>query len=91
MAGTFDETLDVALKDWTYGDLMVKVSAYDGKPAKLQIGPRTYKDEKTGEDRFKKCGRLSAKEVTWLMDTVLTEAIQLLAGEVSDPADNAPF
>ncbi len=90
----FDESKDVESGSWKYGDLMVKVSAYDGKPPKLQIGPRTYQDEESGEDRFKKCGRLSAKEVNWLMKTVMPEAFELLGVDVAanEPdGDNIPF
>lgn len=86
----FDESKDVTLGSWQYGSLTVSVKAYDGGQPKLQLGPRTFKDEETGEEKFKKCGRLGAKEVSWLINTVMKEAGEYLGLEPGE-GDNVPF
>lgn len=68
----FDKSKDVAVKEWERHDaesdttLHVSVRRYNKGDPKLQIGPRTFTN-KSGEEKFRKAGRLTAEESFWLL------------------------
>lgn len=68
----FNKDLDVAVGEWERKDedsgtvLQVSVRRYNDGDPKLQVGPRTFTNNK-GEEKFRKAGRLSEEESLWLL------------------------
>jgi hypothetical protein len=68
----FNKDLDVAVAEWSRHDedtdttLQVSVRSYNESEPKLQIGPRMFVN-KSGEEKFRKAGRLNTAETKWLL------------------------
>jgi len=62
----FDQSADKELFVTEVDGLSISVHSYKGGEPKLQIGPRVV--ESNGEKKFRKAGRMSAKETAFLFD-----------------------
>lgn len=68
----FNKDLDVAVGFWEREDkdsgttLQISVRRYNEGDPKLQIGPRSFLNNK-GDEKFRKAGRLSKEEALWFL------------------------
>lgn len=80
----FDPGKDVELNRWKFEDennnLIITLNSYNNGPSKVQIGPREY-TKKDGSIGYRKCGRISLKEMQWIGEVIKEMNIENLLSE----------